>query len=79
MSTEENTIRKLIGKDFCPSRITEPEVENVNLRDYPDFTDAYLVSAVWIIDDTELTEEELEEMCDSNPGWLYDIIHDSIF
>ena len=47
------------------TKITNIEIEGINHSDYPDYCDAFIVSAE--IDGRELTEEELEELSnDSN-------------
>ena len=38
------------------------EVQGIDTRDYPDFCDAYISSAVWSDTLEELTEDELEEL-----------------
>ena len=52
------------------------EVENVNMRDYPDFCDAYISSMDWD-DGTVMTDEELENWCEENPDEVYEIVVDS--
>ena len=46
-------------KDY--STIEDVEVDGIDTRDYPDFSNAYISSACWP-DGTELTEEELEDI-----------------
>ena len=43
---------------------------DINTSDYPDFCDSYFTEATWI-DGTELTEEELEHLQDTD-GYLYE-------
>ena len=59
--------------------IKSAEVEDVNMGDYPDFADAFLARALWAIDDTELTEDELVEMTVSNTDWFYEKTMDYMF
>ena len=42
------------------SKIDNVEVEGIDLRDYPDFCDAYIVA--FTIDGREATDNELEEL-----------------
>ena len=57
------------------------EFDGVDYNDYPDFCDAYLSSASIMENGKprDLTDEELEEVQDSNPDWfaekLYDYLH----
>ena len=41
------------------TQVKHMEFENVDMRDYPDFCDAYLVAA-YLEDGTELTEEQID-------------------
>ena len=42
------------------SKISDIEVEDVMLSDFPDFCDAYIASATY--DGRDMTEEELDEL-----------------
>lgn len=53
------------------NKITNIEFEDIDFKDYPDFSDAYIVSAE--IDGRELTEEELEEVNSSSS-----FVHESL-
>ena len=57
--------------------IDDIEIDGIDMRDYPDFCDAFLVSASY--KGRELTEDELEYVQDSNPEWFYDQVWDTIF
>ena len=43
------------------------ELDGVDTKDYPDFTDAFVSSAQWVDTGKELSEAELEEFKDSFP------------
>ena len=49
----------------------------INTKDYPDFCDSYFEEAHWI-DGTELTEEELEHLQDTD-GYLYSCIEGQLY
>jgi hypothetical protein len=49
----------------------------INTKDYPDFCDSYFEEAHWI-DRTELTEEELEHLQETD-GYLYSCIEGQLY
>jgi len=59
------------------SQIENMEFEGVDFSDYPDFVDAYLVSAD--IDGRELTEEEIDFLNDEHYEFVNESVFDSIF
>jgi len=59
------------------SQIDNMEFEGVNFSDYPDFVDAFLVSAD--IDGRELTEEEVDYLNDEHYEFVNESVFDSIF
>ena len=58
--------------------VVDAVVDNIDLRDYPDFCDAYFESACYE-DGTALTDNELEELGDLNPEALHEMIYDQIY
>ena len=61
---------------FDLSLIDDIDIDGIDMRDYPDFCDAFLVGASY--NGRELTEDELEYVQDSNPEWFYDQVWDTI-
>jgi len=59
------------------SQIENMEFEGVDFSDYPDFVDAFLVSAD--IDGRELTEEEVDYLNDEHYQFVNESVFDSIF
>lgn len=57
--------------------ISDVEVDGIDYRDYPDFCDAFLVSATY--QGRDLTEDELEHVQVSNPDWFYEQIENAIY
>ena len=55
------------------SKVENMEFEGVDFSDYPDFVDAFLVSAD--IDGRELTEEEVDYLNDEH----YEFVNESVF
>jgi len=54
-------------------------VDGVDTKDYPDFCDAYIDSAVWKDSGKDLTDEELDELNDEEREFVYEQVWDSIF
>ena len=52
-------------------KITNVEVEGIDLNDYPDFSDAFIASAEY--DGVDMTEEQLDEIND-----CYDFVHECV-
>ena len=52
-------------------KITNVEVEGIDLNDYPDFCDAFIASAEY--DGVDMTEEQLDEIND-----CYDFVHECV-
>ncbi len=52
-------------------------VDNVNMNDYPDFSDAY-ASEAYFFDGSELTESELETLQDSHGDLIHELAHETI-
>lgn len=51
------------------------EIEDVNMNDYPDFCDAYIVSAEYE-DGTKLTNDEVDQFFDENYYLTNELIHE---
>lgn len=58
------------------SKIDKIELEGVDLRDYPDFSDAYISSAIY--EGKEMNQEQLEKL-NSNADFVYDAVLSSVF
>jgi predicted NAD/FAD-binding protein len=58
--------------------VVDAVVEGIDLRDYPDFCDAYFESAFYE-DGTALSDNELEELGDQHPDALHEMAYDSIY
>ena len=62
--------------EFKIDLLDDIEIDGIDMRDYPDFCDAFLVGASY--KGRELTEDELEYVQESNPEWFYDKVWDKI-
>jgi hypothetical protein len=58
------------------SKISDVELDGIDTRDYPDFCDAYVVSATY--DGREMTEEELDALNDDSE-YVYDLVIEQVF
>jgi hypothetical protein len=57
-------------------KISNIELGGIDTKDYPDFVDAYIVSAE--IDGVELTDAEIEEL-NCNSEFVYDCVLNQLF
>ena len=57
--------------------IDDVDIEGIDMRDYPDFCDSFLVSATY--DGRELSEDELDHIQISNPDWFYEQVERFIY
>jgi hypothetical protein len=58
--------------------VVDATVDGIDMKDYPDFCDAYFDSACYE-DGTALTDDELIELTDNNPDLLHEMIYDRIY
>lgn len=61
---------------FKGKRVVDLEVDGVDGRDYPDFSDAYFSYACYE-DGTELTDDELNELTESHSDVVNEMAFDS--
>jgi hypothetical protein len=57
-------------------RIKDLEVDGIDFKDAPEFSDAYFSAGIYMSEDgksfRELTEGELEWLTSTEPQWLYE-------
>ena len=58
---------------FQGRRITDAEVDDIDTKDAPDFSDAFIASARWEDTGELLSEPELEELNDDG-----DLVYDAV-
>jgi hypothetical protein len=58
--------------------VVDAKIDGIDMRDYPDFCDAYFDSACYE-DGTVLTDDELIELTDNNFDTLHEMIYDNIY
>ena len=56
--------------------VTDVEVDGIDMKDYPDFVDAYIESAKFVSSGKELNDEELIKLQEENPELFYDDVMD---
>ena len=59
--------------------LVDLEVDDINMRDYPDFCDAYVSYAVWADTKKPLTDDELDQYNDLCRDQVYDAVMKRIF
>ena len=58
-------------------KIDNMEFEGIDHSDYPDFVDAFLVSADY--DGVEMTEEQIDYLNDEHRDFVNERVYDSLF
>ena len=58
-------------------KVVDLEVDGVDSRDYPDFSDAYFSGGCYE-DGTDLTEDELIQLADISGDVLWEMAYDSL-
>jgi len=63
---------------FNGRRLTAVTVQDIDFKDYPDFCDAFIESAVWEDTGEDLTDDELDQV--NEDGTLrWDAVHSAIY
>lgn len=57
--------------------LTDIEVTNIDLSDYPDFCDAYIETAYSEQLGRHLTEEEIAFITEASPGFVYETVYEA--
>ena len=58
--------------------VTDVEVDGIDMKDYPDFVDAYIDSAKFVSSGKELTDVELEQLQEQNADEFYEDVMDKV-
>ena len=61
---------------FCGREVTNISITNVNLHDYPDFSDAYFDYAEWADSGMPLNEVELDEFTEVYGDVVNEMAHE---
>jgi hypothetical protein len=64
-------------KDFDITLVENVEVEGVDMADYPDFCDAFIVAADY--DGVPMTEDQIVQMEEDYPDWKYEQVENSLY
>jgi len=67
-------IRERIKLDY--SQIEDVEVDGIDIRDYPDFCDAFIASASY--QGREMTDEELDVL-NEDSSYVYDCVQEKLY
>ena len=76
LTKNSQLLKEEISLNGKPVDISSIEIDNIDMDDYPDFVDAYIVAADYE-DGTPLTDEELEQFQEENYGLVGELIHDN--
>ena len=63
---------------FKGREITDIEVEDIDLKDYPDFCDAFIAAARWEDTGEDLTEAELNAL-NEDGDFVYGAVYKQVF
>ena len=58
--------------------VTDVKVDGIDMKDYPDFVDAYIDSAKFVSSGKELTDVELEQLQEQNADEFYEDVMDKV-
>ena len=58
--------------------VTDVEVDGIDMKDYPDFVDAYIDSAKFVSSGKELNDEELAKLQEDNSELFYEDVMDKV-
>jgi len=58
--------------------VVDATVDGIDMKDYPDFCDAYFDTAFYE-DGVALSDDELSELTDNNPDALHEMVYDSLY
>ena len=75
--TNDNAVLNGYNK-YSVSNLTDIEIDNIDLRDYPDFSDASIISATFKDTGVELTEKELDILNDKS-DIKYELVYNWLF
>ena len=59
--------------------LTDVELDGIDIRDYPDFVDAYISYAYCKIRKRALDDDELEDLNYEHPDFIGELVYDSLF
>jgi len=69
-------LKEEVSLNGKPVDVSSIEIDNIDMDDFPDFVDAYIVAADYE-DGTPLTDEELEQFQEENYDLVGELIHDN--
>lgn len=69
-------IRVFLGLELNYKKITDIELDGIDMNDYPDFCDAYIASATY--KGRDMTESELEQL-NQDSDYVYQKVNDHLW
>lgn len=58
--------------------VVNVEIDNIDMRDYPDFVDAYIESAEFKCNGKKLDDDQLVRLQEENPDAYYEAVNDEM-
>lgn len=59
--------------------VTDVEIDGVDMKDYPDFCDAYIESAKFVSSGKELNDDELIKLQEDNPELFFEDVMETVY
>lgn len=59
--------------------LTDIEISDIDVRDYPDFSDAYISSAKYSDTLKPLSERDLDALNENHPDFVFDLIMEELY
>ena len=54
------------------------EIENIDMKDYPDFCDAYISAARFKFNNKALNDDQLSELMNNNPMAMHEAVNEEM-
>ena len=71
------TFKHFTSNDFNLRLVTDAIIDGVDIADYPDFCDVYVMEALY--DGEEMTEDELDYLTEAAGEFVSELVHKSFY
>ena len=61
------------------NKICDIEFDGLHYSDAPKFCDAYIAAAVWIETGEPLSDDELDELMDTEGQYVYELLYERLY